>query len=405
MGHAEDEGEVGIPLVTTNRINRPEIAERILADGCADMVSMARPLLADPEFVVKAAQGRADEINTCIGCNQACLDHAFKNRIASCLLNPRACHETELQYARAAQPKRIAVVGAGPAGLACATVLAQRGHRVDLFDGAAEIGGQFNLAKRIPGKEEFHEALRYFGRQIELTGVALHLNRRVEASDLIAGGYDEIVLATGVSPRDPKIPGQDGPNVLGYIDVLTGARPVGERVAVIGAGGIGFDVAEFLVQDGPSPALDLDVWKAEWGVTDPAATRGGITRAKVSPPARDVTLLQRKPAPLGKGLGKTTGWIHRATLKMKQVKMIGGVNYERIDARGLHVSYGEQRTGHELIEADTIVLCTGQEPQRALLAPLQAAGRSVHVIGGADRAAELDAKRAIDQGARLAARL
>ncbi|MBJ9625219.1 NADPH-dependent 2,4-dienoyl-CoA reductase [Burkholderia multivorans] len=398
-------GEVGIPLVTTNRINRPEIAERILADGCADMVSMARPLLADPEFVVKAAQGRADEINTCIGCNQACLDHAFKNRIASCLLNPRACHETELQYARAAQPKRIAVVGAGPAGLACATVLAQRGHRVDLFDGAAEIGGQFNLAKRIPGKEEFHEALRYFGRQIELTGVALHLNRRVDASDLIAGGYDEIVLATGVSPRDPKIPGQDGPNVLGYIDVLTGARPVGPRVAVIGAGGIGFDVAEFLVQDGPSPALDLDEWKAEWGVTDPAATRGGITRAKVSPPARDVTLLQRKPAPLGKGLGKTTGWIHRATLKMKQVKMIGGVNYERIDARGLHVSYGEQRTGHALIEADTIVLCTGQEPQRALLAPLQAAGRSVHVIGGADRAAELDAKRAIDQGARLGARL
>ncbi|KVU82229.1 NADPH-dependent 2,4-dienoyl-CoA reductase [Burkholderia ubonensis] len=398
-------GEVGIPLVTTNRINRPEVAEQILADGCADMVSMARPLLADAEFVNKAARGRADEINTCIGCNQACLDHAFKNRIASCLLNPRACHETELTYTPAPKTKRIAVVGAGPAGLACSTVLAQRGHRVDLFDAAADIGGQFNMAKRIPGKEEFHEALRYFRRQIELTGVALHLNRRVDANDLIAGGYDEIVLATGVAPRDPRIPGQDGPNVLSYIDVLAGNQPVGKRVAVVGAGGIGFDVAEFLVQDGVSPALDLDEWKAEWGVTDPAATRGGVTRAQVAPPAREVTLLQRKAAPLGKGLGKTTGWIHRATLKMKQVKMIGGVNYERIDARGLHVSYGEKRTDPELIEVDTIVLCTGQEPQRALVEPLRAAGRAVHLIGGAELAAELDAKRAIDQGARLAARL
>ncbi|KVD82287.1 NADPH-dependent 2,4-dienoyl-CoA reductase [Burkholderia ubonensis] len=398
-------GEVGIPLVTTNRINRPEVAEQILADGCADMVSMARPLLADAEFVNKAARGRADEINTCIGCNQACLDHAFKNRIASCLLNPRACHETELTYTPAPKAKRIAVVGAGPAGLACSTVLAQRGHRVDLFDAAADIGGQFNMAKRIPGKEEFHEALRYFRRQIELTGVALHLNRRVDANDLIAGGYDEIVLATGVAPRDPRIPGQDGPNVLSYIDVLAGNQPVGKRVAVVGAGGIGFDVAEFLVQDGVSPTLDLDEWKAEWGVTDPAATRGGVTRAQVAPPAREVTLLQRKAAPLGKGLGKTTGWIHRATLKMKQVKMIGGVNYERIDARGLHVSYGEKRTDPELIEVDTIVLCTGQEPQRALVEPLRAAGRAVHLIGGAELAAELDAKRAIDQGARLAARL
>ena len=259
------------------------------------------------------------------------------------------------------------------------------------------------MAKRIPGKEEFHEALSYFGRQVELTGVNLHLNRRVDASDLIAGGYDEIVLATGVAPRDPKIPGQDGPNVLSYIDVLAGRQPVGRRVAVVGAGGIGFDVAEYL-QEGESPALDLEEWKAEWGVTDPAATRGGVTRAQVTAPAREVTLLQRKAAPLGKQTGKTTGWIHRATLKMKQVKMIGGVNYEQIDARGLHVSYGEQRTDHELIEADTIVLCTGQEPQRALLAPLQAAGRSVHLIGGAELAAELDAKRAIDQP-RLAARL
>ncbi|CAN0627070.1 2,4-dienoyl-CoA reductase [Burkholderia multivorans] len=398
-------GEVGIPLVTTNRINRPDVAEQILADGCADMVSMARPLLADAEFVNKAAQGRADEINTCIGCNQACLDHAFRNRIASCLLNPRACHETELKYEPARQSKRIAVVGAGPAGLACSTVLAQRGHRVDLFDAAAGVGGQFNMAKRIPGKEEFHEALRYFGRQIELTGVHLHLNRRVDASVLIAAGYDEIVLATGVMPRDPKIAGQDGPNVLSYIDVLAGNRPVGRRVAVIGAGGIGFDVAEFLVQDGTSPTLDLDAWKAEWGVTDPAVTRGGVTRARVSPPAREVTLLQRKAAPLGKGLGKTTGWIHRATLKMKDVKMIGGVNYERIDAQGLHVSYGEQRTNPEVIAVDTIVLCAGQEPQRALYEPLKAAGRSVHLIGGAELAAELDAKRAIDQGSRLAARL
>ncbi|GBH23666.1 NADPH-dependent 2,4-dienoyl-CoA reductase [Burkholderia vietnamiensis] len=397
-------GEVGIPLVTTNRINRPEVAEQILADGCADMVSMARPLLADAEFVVKAAQGRADEINTCIGCNQASLDHAFKNKIASCLLNPRACHETELVYTPVRPPKRIAVVGAGPAGLACSTVLAQRGHRVDLFDAAAQIGGQCNMARRSPGKEEVDEALRYFGRQIEVTGVTLHLNRRVAARELIDGGYDEIVLATGVTPRDPKIPGQDGPNVLSYIDVLAGRQPVGRRVAVVGAGGIGFDVAEYLVQDGQSLALDLDEWKAEWGVTDPAGTRGGVTRARVAAPAREVTLLQRKPAPLGKGLGKTTGWIHRATLKMKQVKMIGGVNYERIDARGLHVSYGEQRSDHELIEADTIVLCAGQEPQRALLAPLQAAGRSVHLIGGAELAAELDAKRAIDQGARLAAR-
>lgn len=398
-------GEVGIPLVTTNRINRPEVAERILADGCADMVSMARPLLADAEFVNKAAQGRADEINTCIGCNQACLDHAFRNRIASCLLNPRACHETELRYEPARLAKRIAVVGAGPAGLACSTVLAQRGHRVDLFDAAPEIGGQFNMAKRIPGKEEFHEALRYFGRQLELAGVSLHLNRRVEANELIAAGYDEIVLSTGVTPRDPKIPGQDGANVLSYIDVLTGKRQVGKRVAVIGAGGIGFDVAEFLVQDGTSPAFDLDGWKAEWGVTDPAVTRGGVTRAQATPPAREVTLLQRKAAPLGKGLGKTTGWIHRATLKMKQVKMIGGVNYERIDAQGLHVSHGEQRTDPEVIEADTIVLCAGQEPQRALYGPLKAAGQSVHLIGGAELAAELDAKRAIDQGARLAARL
>ncbi|WP_186033592.1 NADPH-dependent 2,4-dienoyl-CoA reductase [Burkholderia gladioli] len=398
-------GEVGIPLVTTNRINRPEVAERILAEGCADMVSMARPFLADPEFVAKAASGRVDEINVCIGCNQACLDHAFKNRIASCLVNPRACHETLLEIRPAAQAKRIAVVGAGPAGLACATTLARRGHRVELFDAAAQIGGQFNLAKRIPGKEEFHETLRYFGRQLELGGVTLHLSRRVEAAELIAGGYDEVVLATGVTPRDPRIPGGDGPNVLSYVDVLALGKPVGQRVAVVGAGGIGFDVAEFLVQEGVSPSLDLAAWQAEWGVSDPARARGGIVPAQVAPPARRVTLLQRKPAPLGKGLGKTTGWIHRATLKMKAVEMIGGVNYERIDARGLHVSFGEKRERPSLIEADTIVLCAGQEPRRDLQAALLDAGLAVHLIGGADVAAELDAKRAIDQGTRLAARL
>ncbi|WP_414446894.1 FAD-dependent oxidoreductase [Burkholderia sp. 22PA0099] len=398
-------GEVGIPLVTTNRINRPDVAEQLLADGCADMVSMARPFLADPEFVAKAASGRADEINVCIGCNQACLDHAFKNRIASCLVNPRACHETLLDYRPTVRPKRIAVVGAGPAGLACATLLAQRGHRVALFEAAAEIGGQFNLAKRVPGKEEFHEALRYFGRQIELTGVELHLSRRVGAADLIAGGYDEVVLATGVSPRDPRIPGGDGPNVLSYVDVLAGGKPVGERVAVVGAGGIGFDVAEFLVHEGVSTALAPAAWRAEWGVTDPAVARGGVGPATVAPAARRVTLLQRKPAPLGKGLGKTTGWIHRATLKMKAVEMIGGVNYERIDARGLHVTFGEKRERPTLIEADTIVLCAGQEPRRDLQAALTEAGVTVHLIGGADVAAELDAKRAIDQGARLAARL
>ncbi len=398
-------GEVGIPLVTTNRINRPEVAEQLLVDGCADMVSMARPFLADPEFVAKAASGRADEINVCIGCNQACLDHAFRNRIASCLVNPRACHETLLDYRPATQPKRIAVVGAGPAGLACSTVLARRGHQVALFDAAGEIGGQFNLAKRIPGKEEFAETLRYYARQIALTGVTLHLSRHVAAAELIAGGYDAVVLATGVTPRDPRIPGSDGPNVLGYVDVLARGKPVGERVAVIGAGGIGFDVAEFLVQDGASTSLDPAAWRAEWGVTDPALARGGVGRPEVAPPARRVTLLQRKPAPLGKGLGKTTGWIHRATLKMKAVEMIGGVNYERIDAQGLHVSFGEKRERPTLIPADTIVLCAGQEPRRELHAELAAAGVEVHLIGGADVAAELDAKRAIDQGSRLAARL
>ena len=402
-------GEVSIPLVTTNRINTPEVAEQILADGCADMVSMARPLLADPEFVNKAAAGRAQDINTCIACNQACLDHAFKAKVASCLVNPRACHETELNYTPAETKKRVAVIGAGPAGLACATVAAERGHTVDLFDAAKEIGGQFNMAKQIPGKEEFYETIRYFGRKIDATGVKLHLGKRVSADELLTAGYDEVVLATGVTPRDPKIPGQAeqaaAGKVLSYIEVLRDRKPVGKRVAVIGAGGIGFDVSEFLVHEGHSPTLDLAAWRAEWGVTDPWTARGGLTRPQIEPPTREVTLLQRKAGKPGAGLGKTTGWIHRSALKMKQVQTLSGVNYDAIDARGLHISFGEKREKPTLIEVDSIVLCTGQEPLRELEAPLKSAGVSVHRIGGADLAAELDAKRAIDQGSRLAARL
>jgi 2,4-dienoyl-CoA reductase (NADPH2) len=400
-------GEVGIPLCTTNRINTPKVAEQVLAEGCADMVSMARPLLADADFVRKAAAGKADEINTCIACNQACLDHAFKNKIASCLVNPRACHETLLNYRPTAQRKKIAVVGAGPAGLAAATVAAERGHAVDLFDGAGEIGGQFNMAKLIPGKEEFHETLRYYGQLIAKTGVRLHLNRRVTADELIKGGYDEVLLATGVTPRDPRIPGQqDHPGkVLSYVDVLRHGKPVGERVAVVGAGGIGFDVSEFLVHEGHSPALDLAAWRKEWGVGDPGETRGGLVRPEVTPPARRVTLLQRKPTGLGKSLGKTTGWIHRATLKMKRVEMLAGVNYEGIDDKGLHVTFGEKREKPTLIEVDHVVLCTGQEPLRELYEPLHAANVAVRLIGGADVAAELDAKRAINQGSRVAAEL
>jgi len=402
-------GEVAVPLCTTNRINAPDVAERLLAEGCADMVSMARPLLADAEFVNKAAAGRADEINTCIACNQACLDHVFERKVASCLVNPRAAFETEIVIRPAATPRRIAVVGAGPAGLACATTLAERGHVVDLFEAAAEIGGQFNMAKRIPGKEEFHETLRYFGRRIETTGVRLALGRRVSAEELAAAGYDEIVLATGVTPRDSRIEGEQefraAGKVLSYVDLLLHGKPAGQRVAVIGAGGIGFDVSEFLVSGGHSTTLDTQAWLREWGVVDPAVARGGLGKAEITPPARQVVLLQRKPAPLGKGLGKTTGWIHRAQLKMKRVEMIGGANYERIDARGLHVSFGERRDKPMLIEADTIVLCAGQEPCRTLVEPLRAHGASVHLIGGADAAVELDAKRAIEQGTRLAASL
>jgi len=396
-------GEVGIPLVTTNRINAPDVADKIIADGCADMVSMARPLLADADFVNKAAAGRADEINTCVGCNQACLDHVFQQKRASCLVNPRACHETELVFRPTTKKKKIAVVGAGPAGLACSTALAECGHEVALFDAASEIGGQFNMAKQIPGKEEFYETLRYFKRRIEVTGVGLHLNRRVGVDDLKS--FDEVILATGVTPRNPKIPGQDLPHVLSYIDVLLHKKPVGKRVAVVGAGGIGFDVSEFLVHDGHSPTLDNNEWMKEWGVTDPSQVRGGVTKPELTPPARQVTLLQRKASQPGKGLGKTTGWIHRAALKKKKVEMLAGANYERIEEKGLFVTFGEKRENPTLIECDTIVLCTGQEPLRELQAPLEAAGVKVHLVGGAFEAGELDAKRAIDQASRLAATL
>ena len=392
------------PLVATNRINTPEVAEQVLASG-ADMVSMARPLLADSHFVKKAAQGRADEINTCIACNQACLDHVFKNKLSSCLVNPRACHETELVYRPTTAKRRFAVVGAGPAGLTAATVLAERGHEVDLFDAASQIGGQLNMASQVPGKEEFHEMLRYFRKRVEVTGVSLHLDTTVQAADL--QGFDEVIVATGVSPRNPRIPGQDHPKVLSYIDVLRHKKPVGRRVAVIGAGGIGFDVAEYLVGDGHSPTLDLPAWQAEWGVTDPALSPGGLRTGKpeVSPPAREVTLLQRKKGKLGNGLGKTTGWIHRSALKMKNVQMVGGVNYERIDDEGLMVTYGEKRVDPTWIPCDTVVLCAGQIPLRELADALTGSGQKVHVIGGAFEAGELDAKKAIDQAARLAASL
>jgi 2,4-dienoyl-CoA reductase (NADPH2) len=392
-----------IPVITSNRINTPEVAEQVLSDGSADMVSMARPFLADAFFVKKAREGRGEEINTCIACNQACLDHTFKGEIASCLVNPRAAHETFLRITPVQARKRIAVVGAGPAGLAAATTAAERGHAVTLFDAASEIGGQFNLAKRIPGKEEFHETLRYFGKLLWRTGVDVQLNTRVDAEAL--KDFDQVLLATGVTPRNPRIPGQELPHVLSYIDVLTGAKPVGQKVVVIGAGGIGFDVSEYLLEAGHSLTLDPEGWKKHWGVGDPAQTRGGWLKPQPAAPLRSITLLQRKAGKPGAGLGKTTGWIHRAMLKMMKVEMLGGANYERITPEGLFVTWGEKRADGQLIEADSIVLCAGQEPLRELQEPLAKLGIPVHLIGGALEAGELDAKRAIRQGTEVAAGL
>ena len=390
-------GSVGIPLVTSNRINTPELAEQLLADGAADMVSLARPLLADPEFVAKAAQGRAETVNTCIGCNQACLDHTFSGRITSCLVNPRACHETELLLTPVRTRKRVAVVGAGPAGLACAVSAAERGHAVTLFDAAGDIGGQLNTARRVPGKEEFDETVRYFRSQLALRQVELRLGAEVGAGTLLEGGFDEIVLATGVLPRVPEIPGVDHPSVVGYLDVLRDGAPVGERVAVLGAGGIGFDVAEFLTHD-----QDADFYQ-DWGIDTGYAERGGLRSPRRGTPRRTVHLLQRKSSKVGAGLGKTTGWIHRTELKHRGVAMVAGVSYEWIDDEGLHLTTAEGE--RQVLAVDTVVLCTGQEPRRDLHAALLAAGVQAHLIGGADVAAELDAKRAILQGTTLAAAL
>jgi 2,4-dienoyl-CoA reductase (NADPH2) len=396
---------VNVPVITSNRINMPQTAEEILARGDADMVSMARPFLADADWVAKAAGNRTDEINTCIGCNQACLDHTFQRKVASCLVNPRAAHETQLVIAPTRRAKRVAVVGAGPAGLAAAITASGRGHAVDLFEADGEIGGQFNLARRIPGKEEFAETIRYYVRQLELTGVKVHLNHQATAAELAEGGYDDIVLATGVTPRTPDIPGLDRTNVHTYADVITGRVQVGARVAVIGAGGIGFDVSEFLTHTGAhGVAQDRDEWLREWGVGDPAESRGGLAVAQRVESPRQVVLLQRKASRLGAGLGKTSGWVHRATLKARGVEMIGGVTYERIDDTGLHITIGKDRVPR-VLDVDDVVVCAGQESRRELLAALQDRGQTVHVIGGADEARELDAKRAIDQGTRLAASL
>jgi 2,4-dienoyl-CoA reductase (NADPH2) len=390
---------VGIPVVTSNRINMPQVAEEALSSGDADLVSMARPFLADPEWIRKAETGREDEINTCIACNQACLDHAFKRKLVSCMVNPRAGHETTLTLAPTRRSKRVAVVGAGPAGLSAATALAERGHSVELFEADDEIGGQFGIARKIPGKEEFAETIRYYQRRVEVTGVKLHLGTRASAKDLT--GFDEVVLATGVAPRVPSLPGIDHPKVLSYVDVVRHGKPVGARVAVIGAGGIGVDVSEFLTHAG-SPALDRDAWMTEWGVTDPEHAPGGLVEPRPEPSPRQVYLLQRKKSGIGSGLGKTSGWVHRAALRAKRVEQLTGVTYERIDDAGLHLTVdGAPR----LLEVDTVVVCAGQEPVRDLTDELRDAGLPVHLIGGADVAAELDAKRAIDQGTRLAAAL
>jgi 2,4-dienoyl-CoA reductase (NADPH2) len=393
--------ELSIPLITSNRINTPEVAEEVLQRGDADMISMARPFLADPLFVEKAAAGKSDEINTCIGCNQACLDHVFSGKLTSCLVNPRACHETEIIITPIdiANKKKLAVIGAGPAGLAFATTAAGRGHDVTLFDSADEIGGQFNIAKQVPGKEEFFETIRYFGKQIELTGVKLQLNTRVSAEDLNGGDYDDVILATGIAPRLPEIEGIEHSKVMNYLDVLRHKKPVGKKVAVIGAGGIGFDLSEYLCHSGAATSQDIPAFMKEWGVDMTLKARGGVEGvvAEVSPSAREVYLLQRKKTKVGAKLGKTTGWIHRTGLKNKGVHMMPGCSYDKIDDQGLHITVnGEQK----VLDVDNVVVCAGQDPMRELVAGLN---KPHHLIGGADVAAELDAKRAIDQGIRLAA--
>lgn len=401
---AKLKGRVSVPLVTSNRINTPEVAEEVLARGDADMVSMARPFLADADFVKKALQDRADEINTCIGCNQACLDHIFLGKISSCLVNPRACHETELQYRPAARKKKIAVVGAGPAGLSCSTVAAHRGHSVTLFEQNAAIGGQFNMANQIPGKEEFNETLRYYKIQLKLTGVDTRLNSKAAARHLLAEKYDEVVVASGVTPRTPDIEGIDRPDVLSYVDVLLHKKTVGRRVAIIGAGGIGFDVAQYVTHQGPSTSLDRNAFLKEWGVDRDYNHPGGLTATRPPMPRveREVYLLQRKTNKIGETLGKTTGWIHRVNLKQRNVAMINGVTYTKIDDRGLHIILKDTP---KVLEVDTVIICAGQEPLRDVKDELESRGMPVHLIGGADFAVELDAKRAIDQGARLAAKL
>ncbi|MCB5408538.1 FAD-dependent oxidoreductase [Pseudogemmobacter faecipullorum] len=394
--------ETGLPVIASNRINSPDLAEALLASGAADMVSMARPWLADADFIVKAASGRAAEIAPCIACNQACLDHTFSGKLTSCLVNPRACHETELVLNPAATPKHIAVIGAGPAGMTAARGLAERGHQVTLFDKSDSLGGQLNLAKQVPGKEEFHGLLRWFARQMQHPNITLRLGAEPRPDDLAR--FEERIIATGVTPRDPGIATEAGAPVLSYIEVLQGA-PVGKRVVVIGAGGIGFDVAGYLAESGPSPTEDISIWRREWGVAPPWQAQGGLVPPAPQPAERQIWLLQRSPGKPGRRLGKTTGWIHRASLAAKGVQMSGGVNYEAIRREGLEISRGETRTEPQLLEADTVVLCTGQEPERSLARQLEARGLSFHLIGGADVAAELDAKRAIDQAMRLAAQL
>jgi len=396
-------GVVSVPLITSNRINTPDVAERVLADGDADMVSMARPFLADSDFVAKAAAGKGDEINTCIACNQACLDHIFVGKVCSCMVNPRACHETELTIAPAPARKKVAVVGAGPGGLAYATTAADRGYAVTLFEASDRIGGQFNMAKVIPGKADYAETIRYYDSAVKRFGVDLRLNHRVTARELIDGDYDEVILATGVTPRMPAIDGIDHDKVVTYVDVLSGGAPVGDRVAIVGAGGIGFDVAEFVTHpmNGHAPENGIQAYLSEWGIDTEYTVPGGLKpEGPHMESPRQVYLLQRKTSKHGAGLGKTTGWAHRATLHYKNVNMIGGVEYRRIDDAGLHIAVnGEDRT----LDVDTIIICAGQESARDLYQDLADAGVTVHLIGGADKAAELDAKRAIDQGVRLAA--